>query len=326
MRPRIISARNVDHALVDAIWHLRTAGYKSDSRNGPVVVAPGPVITVYARPWERLVSYPERDANHVFHLMETIWMLAGQRDVRWLLPFNAKFADYAEQPSMLQHGAYGWRWMYSSPAGNQLTQAVAELKKPDNRRVVVQMWSAVHDLGSPAKDVPCNTHIYFQVIDDKLEMTVCCRSNDMVWGAYGANAVHFSFLQQLMAEDLGIGVGHYCQFSNNFHCYTQMGQGAALMEQPPVVPSGYWGGVDPQQIIAPWESLDSFIVDCRRFVGVEDGAIQNQFLTETAQPLSEAYLVRKAGGDWRAVAARAPDCDWRRAFIAWAERRGNGSE
>ena len=33
----------------------------------------------------------------------------------------------------------------------------------------------------------------------KLCMTVCNRSNDMLWGAYGANVVHMSMLQEFVA-------------------------------------------------------------------------------------------------------------------------------
>tara|TARA_R110002020_G_scaffold376130_3_gene587275 strand:+ start:3890 stop:5017 length:1128 start_codon:yes stop_codon:yes gene_type:complete len=54
-----------------------------------------------------------------------------------------------------------------------------------------------------------------------LDMTVFNRSNDMVWGTCGANAVHFSFLQEYMAKRLGVGVGVYNQISNNLHVYTE---------------------------------------------------------------------------------------------------------
>ena len=53
-------------------------------------------------------------------------------------------------------------------------------------------------------------------------MTVTNRSNDMIWGAYGANAVHMSVLLEYMAGMLGYGVGAYYQFSNNLHAYTSV--------------------------------------------------------------------------------------------------------
>jgi hypothetical protein len=53
-----------------------------------------------------------------------------------------------------------------------------------------------------------------------LDMTVCCRSNDLIWGAHGANAVHFSVLQEYVAARVGCEVGTMYQLSNNYHAYT----------------------------------------------------------------------------------------------------------
>lgn len=321
MTARIITAPNVNGALTDGLWHLRTSGYREDSRNGPVIVAPGPVITQYLRPQERLVSHAERDANHVFHLMETIWMLAGERNVKWLLPFNANFSQYAEAND-IQHGAYGHRWRHGFGL-DQIWEALAELRKPNNRRVVIGMWAPMHDLGSPARDVPCNTHIYLQVIRGHLEMTVCCRSNDVIWGAYGANAVHFSVLQELLARALGVDVGTYTQFSNNYHLYTEMGQGEKLLHNPPQgdkYASGEW---EPIELLRIPEGLSEFLDDCRHFVlpGGEDYDYQTSFMREVANPLRIAYLERKAGKEWTGMLAAIPSCDWKSAFIEWAARR-----
>jgi hypothetical protein len=122
---------------------------------------------------------------------------------------------------------------------------ILELKQnPDSRRVVLAMWDGgsradwtlqtaepsfraeqpgdFYAAISGSNDVPCNTHAYFDTVDGKLNMTVCCRSNDIIWGAYGANAVHFSFLLEFLATASGIPMGVYRQFSNNFHIYTNI--------------------------------------------------------------------------------------------------------
>jgi hypothetical protein len=54
-----------------------------------------------------------------------------------------------------------------------------------------------------------------------LDMTVCNRSNDMIWGMLGANVVHFSFLQEYIAQQVGVSMGRYYQFTNNLHVYTK---------------------------------------------------------------------------------------------------------
>ena len=50
-------------------------------------------------------------------------------------------------------------------------------------------------------------------------MSIVNRSNDMIWGAYGANAVHMSMLLEYMAAMTGFQVGIYYQISNNLHAY-----------------------------------------------------------------------------------------------------------
>jgi thymidylate synthase len=57
-----------------------------------------------------------------------------------------------------------------------------------------------------------------------LNMTVTNRSNDLIWGMIGANAVQFSILQEYVAAHLGLEVGVYNQFTNNLHIYTDRWQ------------------------------------------------------------------------------------------------------
>jgi thymidylate synthase len=100
-------------------------------------------------------------------------------------------------------GAYGFRWKkYWNK--DQIKIVIGMLKEnPYDRRAVLQMWDPHEDLARKGKDVPCNTHIYFKIREGKLCMTVCNRSNDMLWGAYGANVVHMSMLQEYVAHCLG---------------------------------------------------------------------------------------------------------------------------
>jgi hypothetical protein len=68
--------------------------------------------------------------------------------------------------------------------------------------------------------VPCNTIATFQRdFEGRLDLTVFCRSNDIIWGAYGANAVHMSFLLEYMALWIRCPVGVYRQVSVNWHGY-----------------------------------------------------------------------------------------------------------
>lgn len=218
-RTTTISVPNVEAALYEGLTALKDNHFLEESRNGGVAVFPGPVVTEYLYPWQRVVFNDARNANPFFHFMEALWMLAGRNDVVFLSQFNKRIAAYSNDGATFD-GAYGERWRNWNDWGDQLVEIVEVLRRDStSQRAVLAMHDPATDLGYHGKDQPCNTHVYFDLRYRKLNMTVCCRSNDMLWGAYGANAVHFSMLQQFLAEWLGVGVGVYTQVSNNMHVY-----------------------------------------------------------------------------------------------------------
>lgn len=332
---RSITARNVNHAFPDGIMWLKAAGIHEPTRGGMCIVAPGPVITTYLRPEERLLFNPVRDANHVFHLMEAIWMFAGSRDIRFLLDFNSKFGAYAE--GNIQHGAYGHRWRRHFPNLEDVNLGPVDqimrtrdllAANPNDRRVVMAMWDPAVDLGADKRDVPCNTTIMFDCRGGALNMTVCCRSNDMLWGAYGANVVHMSMLQELIANSLDIPVGHYRQFSNNFHAYADNEQVKHFMDNPPMEKFDYYSeGLKTHRLLQRDESLELFLTECENFVTNPHFLPSCKFLAEVAYPLREAYLRRKAGLEWQSTLNSVADgLDWKLAFMQWAQRREQHKE
>ena len=217
---KVITANNVNDALLKGIDLFKgRVNYRiQESRNGTTYEAIPPVTTVFEKPWERVCLIPERDCNPFFHFIEGLWMLNGANDLKTVKYFVKTMENFSDDGDILW-GAYGWRWR-SYFEQDQLEGIIRMLKRnPDDRRAVLQMWDVKEDLGRAGKDVPCNTHIYFKIREDKLNMTVCCRSNDMVWGAYGANAVHMSMLQEYMASAIGVRMGQYRQISDSFHVY-----------------------------------------------------------------------------------------------------------
>lgn len=215
----VIEARNPQQALPKAMRVLAQHGVTRSSRNGTVRVAPWPVTTVYARPIERVVFWPARDANPAFHLYEALWMLRGRHDVAPLQRYVKDFDRFSDDGETL-HGAYGWRWRYAMDEDQLETIATRLQRDPDDRRCVLQMWDGNYDLGVSSRDIPCNLIATFQVAaTGALDLTVFCRSNDVLLGCYGANAVHFSLLLEYMAAWIGRPVGIYRQVSVNWHAY-----------------------------------------------------------------------------------------------------------
>jgi hypothetical protein len=342
----VIRVNNVNQALAEGLIFLDRYGVEESSRNGPVLVASAPVTTEYSKPAERVLFSPLRDANPFFHLFESLWMLAGRNDIAFPVAFNSRFGAYSDD-GKTQRGAYGFRWRKWF-GYDQLNVIINELRSnPASRRCVLGMWDAGEicyperdcskyepstdgDLLANTVDKPCNTHIYFRVHcgntkEPVLDMTVCCRSNDILWGAYGANAVHFSFLQEYMAARIGVGVGTYYQMSNNFHLYTDViGRDKMHGIIEDCMQTNYYRG--NLQTVPLAHNPDEFDYDLHRFFGSLDipnrTTYTNLFFTQVAGPMYEAWKYRKIDTYHADIAVSAiQDGAWRLACAAWLERR-----
>ena len=324
---QVATARNVHTALRNVSGVIQLEGYRRDSRNGPVTLFDGPFTTHYTNPKERVIFWPERDANPFFHLMESIWMLAGRNDVEWLSQFAKKISDFSDD-GVTFHGAYGYRWRQHFNVEQVHLICDTLRKNPDDRRCILQMWDVRSDLGFQGKDFPCNLMASFAINKmGCLNMTVFNRSNDMVWGAYGANAVHFSVLQEIMASMIGVPVGSYWQVANNFHVYDfNFGGVKNLYRSDPYDPYEL-GEVSPYPMVR--HSGSRFITECEIFCEEgRAGVYTEPFFEDVAIPMFQAWICwkkRKEMDNWRRSAiSHLVDCkasDWRRACIEWIERR-----
>lgn len=347
------SARNVNTALSGGLDILLSNGVKEDSRNGPVIVAPAPVITTTSKPMERVLFSPLRNANPFFHLFESLWMLDGRNDLPWLAQFNKRMAEYSDDGGKTQPGAYGYRWR-SHFGYDQLTAIAEELKaRPNSRRAVLGMWDpwGIHTmsdgelqfkgdllLASDSKDVPCNTQCFFRIHDGALHMTVCCRSNDAVWGAHGANAVHFSVLLEYMAALVGVEVGTMVQFSNNYHLYPEAVKvDLRELQFDADTSDNYWtNAAQTTPVISG--SVEDFHRDLSNFMELADptlhppmagkrshGAMwKTAFFRDVAVPMLRAWDWHKVKQYDKALAMveqMPPHGDWSIAARQWLERR-----
>lgn len=348
----VIHARNVNDAWSQAVNIMLEYGKPADSRAGKVLVAPWPVTTVYAQPCERVLFDPVRNANPFFHFVEAMWMLNGGSDGTVLNRFVANFTDDFAEASGEIHGAYGYRWRKHF-GYDQLNHIVDTLKaNPNDRQCVLSMWDATaamqkgvvvdryevgaNDLKGKWKDRPCNTQAYFRVNDKCLDMTVMCRSNDIYWGAYGANAVHFSFLLEYMAGRIGVPVGVMYQVSNNWHAYEKTFRPYidAIEDADPQVLHGYESTV-ALPIGQQWQAWDG---DLARFMAAAaswqhpaDPPYTNSWFNMVAIPILLTHQAFKRK-HYSVALEQIKECaalDWRIACSSWMTRtilRGRKTE
>lgn len=328
----VIHARNVQDAFYKSVRELRAQGVKRDSRNGPVYVFPEPVTTVYRNPAERVLMDPVRDANPFFHFMESLWMLAGRNDVEFVSIFSSNISSFSDDGYTF-NGAYGNRWRRHFGRDQLTTVMDALYENPDDRRQVVAMWDGHHDLGLNSKDLPCNLMVHFQInVDGRLDMTVFNRSNDLVWGCYGANVVHFSYLQEYVAAGIGVEMGRYYQVSDNLHGYEATS--SKFLEDLPKPHLMYEMGVmEPYPLIGYDEDMEDFDADLTEFIDwiLTDTHFnpRTSFFEEVAVPMYRTWTIFKSPALPSDLAYQmAIDStdgiaasDWRLACKEWLQRR-----
>lgn len=331
----VIAVRNPHQGLPVILNELANVGVKMPSRNGDVLRFPGPTCIYYDQPKERVVFWPERDANPTFHLMESLWMLSGRNDVEGVAQYVKSMSNFSDD-GVTFNGAYGHRWRKHFDIDQLATIVKALRENPNCRRQVLSMWDAQRDLGLNSKDLPCNTHIYFEVFNDKLNMTVCNRSNDIVWGALGANVVHMSMLQEFMAHFIGVEVGGYWQMSNNMHLYLEV-HGDLLRNLSLLAENQEYkrqcpyeqGDVEPSPIVMGHCTMDQWSFVAHETInGTPPMGAKDRFFKRVVNPLNEAYIHYKTDKNkvtkYTGAMTTADDCiarDWRLAAMQWYMRR-----
>lgn len=311
-----ISARNAAEAYDETLGLLRAVGVTEPSRNGPVVTLQDPFMLTLDDPRKRVILCPIRNANPFFHLMEAIWMFAGQSDVSWLTQFNSNIEKYANNGHI--HGAYGHRWFHMW--GDQVANVIRQLYgDPTTRQAVIAMWDPISDHLELWKDRPCNTHIYFRQVDGALDMTVCNRSNDLIWGMVGSNIVHMTMLHELIATAVNKELGKYHVFTNNLHFYMQLyPNGDDIWENRMQTPTPY-----PCEHFLLTRGMGyptDFFVDCENMVKGRHDRLKTPWMKQVAKPMHDAYLAKTKEG--RLAHARLIDAkDWKRAAVEWLERK-----
>jgi thymidylate synthase len=322
----VLNVRNVNEALPLALLHLRERGVPRVSRGMKVIEYPEPVATVYYCPQECVLFDAERDANPFFHFFEALWILNGGQDVATPARYLPRIAEYSDNGTTF-HGAYGYR-LRSAFGMDQLDRVVDLLKiQPDTRRAVISIYDPRLDLGTDSKDIPCNDMVMFKIRDGKLHMTVCNRSNDAIWGAYGANAVQFSFLLQYVAMRVGVAVGRYTQVSDSLHVYEDNPYWQAHKADHGVTVYDPYAS-DMLCIDSPslWnravypEDLDE---DIRVFHLPYQRVFYNSEFFRTALCMKQAHACYRAGmlRTARRYATEIPVPDWRKACVDWIQRR-----
>lgn len=327
----VVSGKNVNHVFENALWAFKArvddgSLVPEETRNGPAYSMDQPMALVYERPTERVLFSKLRDANPFFHFMESLWMLAGRNDVAFVKQFNSRIDQYSDEGTVL-HGAYGHRWRNHFGA-DQLLWVIAHLKKqPNSRRAVLTMWDPDVDCSQAGggKDVPCNMQIVFRINGARLDMVVYNRSNDLIWGACGANAVHLSYVHEFVACALYLPVGTYTQVSANMHIYLSTPNAHELLSAPPN--EDIYRGLHTPPMFTDSElefsSPEHLLRKIQQFCDTPYGRTDVNLLDFVANPMWRAWEAKNEGDYESALVYcnKIASPDWSEVCHSWMQRR-----
>ncbi len=147
----------------------------------------------------------------------------AQYEWQWYLSGNPNAEEIAKKAKIWYscmddlgnvNSNYGYHWLQN----NQLDYVVDELKNnPDSRRASISIYNAKERYNFE-NDTPCTYAINFSILNNRLNMSVLMRSNDL-WFGFCNDQYCFSKLQEEMSKRLELKIGYYYHFSQNLHIY-----------------------------------------------------------------------------------------------------------
>ena len=154
-------------------------------------------------------------------VLELIWFLAGQTNVRWLQERGCSIWDEWADAEGELGPVYGKQWRsWAAPDGrtvDQISQVVRSIRdNPDSRRHIVSAWNPadVEDMALP----PCHCLFQFWVADGRLSCQLYQRSADLFLGV-PFNIASYALLTQMVAAVTGLKAGEFVHTLGDAHLY-----------------------------------------------------------------------------------------------------------
>ena len=168
-------------------------------------------------PTDRMITNETREFNLEYAEAEWKWYLSGEPTIDTLGSIYGKipkiWQKMADENGKVNSN-YGAQW----ERGWQLDKVVAMLKNnPNTRQAAISIYDG-KEISSYKYDTPCTYAVQFTVINNKLNMCVTMRSNDL-WFGFCNDQYQFSKLQEMVSKRTGYDVGTYYHFAHNLHLY-----------------------------------------------------------------------------------------------------------
>ena len=168
-------------------------------------------------PKDRKIINKERNWKEDYAEAEWQWYLSGDPKVSALGDIYGKVPEIWKRMADGDgkvNSNYGYQW----ERNGQLDMVLEMLKhNKDTRQACISIYDG-KEISDYAFDTPCTYAVQFTIVNNRLDMCVTMRSNDL-WYGFCNDQYQFSKLQELMAFRLDIETGTYYHFAHNMHLY-----------------------------------------------------------------------------------------------------------
>ena len=238
---------NLNQTLIGMCKELVLSGTWRDVRGLSCCEIPNPVLIEISNPTDRYITIPERKWNKYLPFAESLWIALGINDLdvlpakyckglhkysdngkNWRAGYGPRIRAYSGMANDVCISDPRQRAVYSGYVAvvDQLAYVIQAFDRdPQTRQAILEIGDPVKDsfeIGGDlkvTKDYPCSRTLQFMLVDDKLNLTVYIRSNDVLYGMSAVNIFNFTWMQEYVANILGVPIGKYYHFANNLHMY-----------------------------------------------------------------------------------------------------------
>ena len=170
------------------------------------------------RPSLNIIADSKRRWNLQYARAEWEWYLSGDKNI-------SKLGDiYGRVPPIWSRMAdsegnvnsnYGYQWKRNDQIGYVIDLLKREMH---TRQACISIYDGKeHD--KFATDTPCTYAVQFTNVENRLNMCVTMRSNDL-WYGFCNDQYQFSKLLELVCKETGLDMGSYYHFAHNLHIYS----------------------------------------------------------------------------------------------------------